>query len=368
MGIAKAVGVGPAAVSGESRPSWDGQLLRLEDVGAAIAVCTSAGDLVGLTPAGRALLVHLGAMEGPLPRRLPEGLWEQILDTPIADATLWTPPNRPDERLGCTRYALGRTHTILLMHEVAGKQREMSRRLHGQRLESMGQLIAAIAHDLRTPLCAILYGAESLGSSGPTIDRDYVMTVIREIHTAAKRLRRTVDGILDYAQLGPRVSEAVSVTEIVQRAQADVQTLARERGQSVSMSIGPDASWALGNALTIEQILVNLLSNSSEACSPGASIVVTATQGPPPKGVDDDQSWIHIRVSDNGPGIPEGVGERVFDPFFTTKGAGTGLGLTTAREAARSQGGDLFLDAVSSGACFVLVLPRSMSERRSVSA
>ncbi|MFO0571423.1 MAG: ATP-binding protein [Polyangiaceae bacterium] len=101
----------------------------------------------------------------------------------------------------------------------------------------------------------------------------------------------------------------------------------------------------------VEQMLVNLVMNAAEASSRPQRIDLVA--------VPDRErgSIVRVRVTDAGPGVPEELRDRVFEPFFTTKPKGTGIGLTTAREAARDLGGDLVLEDSDRGACFAVLLP-----------
>jgi len=98
------------------------------------------------------------------------------------------------------------------------------------------------------------------------------------------------------------------------------------------------------------QLLWNLLRNAAEAASEGGNEVKIALQA--------DENAVELRVSDNGPGIPEESIKRVFDPFFTTKGKGSGLGLATVHSIVMDHGGTEEAESrPDSGACFVVRLP-----------
>jgi len=104
----------------------------------------------------------------------------------------------------------------------------------------------------------------------------------------------------------------------------------------------------MANPIVVEQILVNLVLNAleSDPAPREVSIDITSRDG-----------LCCVVVEDDGPGIADSLRETVFEPFFTTKTQGTGIGLTSAREAARELGGDLSLEPSGSGARFCLWLP-----------
>jgi C4-dicarboxylate-specific signal transduction histidine kinase len=89
------------------------------------------------------------------------------------------------------------------------------------------------------------------------------------------------------------------------------------------MTLAMDNPWVMGNAIQLEQVVINLLTNAREAVKHSVEKVIQLTTA-----VQDGA--VHITVEDSGPGVPDAVKERIFDPFFTTKevGQGTGLGLS----------------------------------------
>jgi signal transduction histidine kinase len=122
-----------------------------------------------------------------------------------------------------------------------------------------------------------------------------------------------------------------------------------------------------GNPLTVEQIFVNLLVNATDACDRPVHVQITSQ--PAPASTPGARQWrdtddmVLIRVSDDGPGIAAELAETVFEPFVTSKDTGTGLGLTIAREAAQSLGGQLLLEEVALGCSMAVVLPVAPSDQ-----
>jgi signal transduction histidine kinase len=332
-----------------STSPWDGESLRLSSVGGALVLCALDGYVLAATGAARALLESMGIEACA---RLPATLWADVREAPLGEAIVWTPPGR-DEQLGCTRYAVEPSLALLLMREVTGKQRTLSRRLHQQRLESAGRLVASLAHDLRAALAPIVFNAATLARALPD-DDPTCAPMLAEISVAAGSLQRIVDEVLDFARLGPPRRFVVSLAEVVPRACTLLRSALRAAGHHVTIAIPPEASRVQGNPIMIEQIALNLVLNAVEA---GEQVRVAITASPEPAAGPSAAPMIRVRFVDDGPGVQEHVRGRLFEPFFTTKAAGTGLGLATAREAARALGGELLLQHAGPGATFALLLP-----------
>jgi signal transduction histidine kinase len=328
--------------------------LKLRDVGAPLIICDRAGRLLGLTPDAKRLLGQLGITTEPLPSPLPDSLWMRVACAEVGESVEWRPafPGAHD-CIGCTRYGLGHSHTFILFQEISARPNELSRRLHRQRLEATGRLVAAVAHDLRAPLSSIALNVDVLARDAIARSGRERAEVIGEISEALRRLRWVVDGLLAYARLGPEVRGDVQLAEVIDSASKLLSPTCREGGHRVSTRIGPGTEWVSTNPLILEQVFVNLLLNSMEAAEGAARIVIQSYVGESGHGGIRD---VKVSVSDDGPGISQSIAGRVFEPFFTTKVQGTGLGLTMAREAMLALGGDLMLAEASRGASFVVTL------------
>ena len=334
-------------------------MLALSAIEAPIAVCSSNGQLEVATPAALSLLRRLGVVD-TTPAPLPEDLWRLLERADVGEAVEWRPPHAKRDLLGLTRYAVSSRGSLLLMQEVSEKHRAFSKRLHRQRLESTGRLVASIAHDIRSSVASIVYSADFLSVSGNSLTPSALKETVQEISDASRRLRLTVDGLLDYARLGPSIAIPVSLRDVFNRSQGLLRALYREGAHRLKVELLPGAEWASGNPITIEQIFVNLLLNAAEASSEPRVVSVSSEASIAPDAPPDAElTHVCVRVSDDGPGIPESVRDSIFDPFFTTKLNGTGIGLTAAREAAESFDGRLLLEPAEKGACFAVYLRRS---------
>jgi signal transduction histidine kinase len=346
------------ALSPLSAPSepWDGTSILLSETGVPMAACSAAGEVIGLSRQASAVLEGVGIDTKSLPFALPPELWSDLSNVPEGEAVEWHASRKgPETSLGCTRYGFGRERYIVLMREVSAKRRELTRRLHQQRLESTGRLVASIAHDVRTALASILYNADFLASSVQELPPRDVAETANEIHSASRRLESICAGLLGFAKLGPPVADDFSLQDVVGRACSLVRPLYRERNHRLKSAIAQGSPRVRGNSILIDQILVNLLVNAAEASREPIHVLVEC--GPAAPEPSHPTRRVRISVTDDGPGVPPTLRESIFHPFFTTHSDGSGLGLTTAREAAREMGGDLFLEPTERGARFVALLP-----------
>lgn len=329
--------------------------IHLEQVGGALAACDSDGWVMGCSPAARELLSRLGVAFELLPAALPAPLWQMISAHPVGHAVQWRASDAWHLLLGCTRYSLGGQGWLLVMSEIGRKQDLLAQRLHQQRLEALGRLVATTAHDLRSPLSSIFYNSDVLANRLHDLAPERVRETAVDILDAAARLRATIDSLLDYVRLGPPVPSEVSIKDLLSRMQVLLRPVLRTGGHSLVDATASEHDRALANPLVVEQIFVNLVLNSIEAARAPITVRVSSSQ---------QGKMLSVLVEDDGPGIHPEHRLQVFDPFFTTKSDGTGIGLTAAREAARDAGGDLQLVRWVGGAAFAILLPAAAREER----
>lgn len=332
--------------------------MNLAHVHAPLALCTTDGVVHRATPEAVALLRRLTTLQSP-PAPLPAELWAELEKTELRRPVEWRPPTGPREVLRCTRYR-ARDGFLLLLQEVSDLNAASSRRFHRQRLEATGRLVASIAHELRNSVSSIVYSTDLLRISGPQVTPETLAEIVQEIMDASRRLQGTVDGLLDYARLGPALSVPVSLRDVLTRSQGFLRSLYHDGAHRMKVHIDPNAEWVRGNSIIIEQIFVNLLLNAAEAAPANdpSTVLITSELAPSPRARPGAEPMVCVHVRDDGPGIPSLLRESIFDPFFTTREDGTGLGLNNAYEAARSLGGALVLEEATRGACFAVTLPR----------
>ncbi|MGB5589856.1 MAG: ATP-binding protein, partial [Gammaproteobacteria bacterium] len=216
-----------------------------------------------------------------------------------------------------------------------------------QRLSTMGEMAAALAHQVRTPLSsALLYASSACAPRLPeSTRRNLAERVVARLHD----LERLIIDMLHFARGGTPADEGIATAQLLQGVQVSVAPQLLE-SQRLLIEVAADAPQVLGNEQALAGAVLNLVSNGLESAGEAAVVTIHASVREP--------GSIDLLVSDNGPGVAQGLEEKIFDPFFTTRANGTGLGLAVARSVARSHSGDAWLERRADGrSSFVIRLP-----------
>ncbi len=234
--------------------------------------------------------------------------------------------------------------------ELRETQADLAR---ASRLAAVGQMSAAVAHELNQPLAALgmfVSGARLYHQRGEAAE---VLENLDEIDALRLRMASLTQELKRFARPGESRIETVDLRECLKTSAKLVRPRIEETGVALQLHITSADLLATTAPLRVEQVLVNLIRNAIDAC-----------QGEPEPRVEA-RAWSEgttamIEVADNGAGIPEDLRERIFEPFFTTKpaAAGLGLGLAISARIVEDLGGGLSVrEGRSGGACFVLSLP-----------
>ncbi len=222
---------------------------------------------------------------------------------------------------------------------------------HADRMAVAGRLAAGLAHEVSNPLTIANAG---LGALRAQLDRDEpdlgsLSATLGQVEDAQRRATQAVRGLGDYARTGQDEHTAVDLASVGLDAVGLVRVLLQERGVWVETELPPELPVA-GSGTQLEQVVVNLLMNASEACAGGGRVVV--------RGRAEDDT-VRLDVIDDGPGVPDEAMDRLFEPFFTTKppGEGVGLGLSISAGIVADHGGRIEVDSSPGGTTFSVVLP-----------
>src|SRR6267142_5306253 len=221
------------------------------------------------------------------------------------------------------------------------------------RFAAAGELLGGVAHEVNNPLLAIASHAELrlADSRLPAEQRAEMQSILRQAQRAAKLLR----GLLRFVRAGEKRVAAVNLNDVVRSA---IDLVSYRFGMdeiSLEGRLDPELPGVVGDANRLEQVVVNLLSNSLDALrtvKPPRRLIVDSF-------TDSTGGRVCVTVTDNGPGIAFEIAPRLFRPFASTKGVrGTGLGLYISRQLVREAEGELDLvKRAEPGTRFLVWLP-----------
>jgi len=215
------------------------------------------------------------------------------------------------------------------------------------RLATLGQVTASVAHETAQPVAAIRNYARSAGQLLDLGDPAEVRENLSAIDRLAERIGVITAQLRGFARKASTGESAVSLAEVVDGA----RLLLKERLAALTFETPaiPADLKVRGDKVRLEQILVNLLQNATEALAarPDARITLAVTV---------EGEALRLTVSDNGPGIAPEIADRLFTPFATSRAEGLGLGLVIAQDIAQEFGGSLRLVPSETGAAFALQL------------
>lgn len=234
----------------------------------------------------------------------------------------------------------------------------------GEKLASIGQLAAGIAHELNNPLTGVLTFSNLLREKMPqgSQDAEDLDLVIRETKRCASIIRR----LLDFAREKTPEKALVDMNQLVQETLRFVERSAALQRIEIVADLDPDLPQLSVDADLMKQVLINIMVNAQQAIEGRGRITVRSRLLPPRKlaGASEALPVVEIAVTDTGCGIPPANLQRIFDPFFTSKevGKGTGLGLSVSYGIVRSHGGEIEVDStVGEGSTFRICLPARLA-------
>jgi len=241
------------------------------------------------------------------------------------------------EKLRESRADMVRLNTELEA-KVAQLQQTQRQLVHSERLASVGEMSAAVAHGLRNPLASLRAAAQlALKRTKNEESREHLQDIIYE----ADRLDKRVTHLLDFSRPAPFHPMADSVSRIVHDVMPPFRKLADERRVDVQVNVESPLADVRVDPVQVEQALVEILSNALDAMPNGGVLRLDARA----EHTGTALGSVSIEITDTGVGIPEHVLPSVCEPFFTTRQGGTGLGLATAKRYVEQNGGQLEIES-----------------------
>ena len=250
----------------------------------------------------------------------------------------------------------GGNETIVLVSDITAQhtlQRELGRKT---RLSSLGEMAARLAHQIRTPLSSTVLYVDQLSKDIDQVKRDRICTALKSQLSQTESL---ITSMLGFVRGGSLLClEPAKVKGVVDEALSSCDGILEASGAEVTTNrINPTLT-ILAAPTELSSVIANMIQNSIQVCEDKPEIEVWAGA--------INQHMMLIRVSDNGPGIPNDVIDQVFDPFFTTRAAGTGLGLAVLASVVQRHGGTVHAtNRESGGAQFTILLPVDSTSKAS---
>jgi two-component system, NtrC family, sensor histidine kinase AtoS len=276
-------------------------------------------------------------------------------------------PNRVELRLRPSRKVIG--YTLALVRDdsdsVVGaamffkdltrvEQLEERERLR-DRLAAVGEMAAAIAHEVKNPLAGIEVMAGLLRRK--VSDAPEAQAALTDIIKEAKMANAIVQEVLDFVRPIRLQMEHTSIADAVQAAVQLADTQARRGEIAVDVRVPENLPLLQGDRYQLAQLFTNLLANAYEAMGGRGHVAISANATWVDDGMDGREA-VQVEVTDDGPGMPQEVADHVFDPFFTTKAKGSGLGLSIVRKIVDAHDGQIDLKtAPGSGTTIRVTLP-----------
>lgn len=238
---------------------------------------------------------------------------------------------------------------------------QQSKLVASSKLSALGELSAALTHEINNPLGVILGRAEMIQTMlrSPEPKLDAILKMAESIETTGRRIEKIMTTVRALSHGGETEPlQRVTIGSLVDSAIDIVGSRFRDRGVRLDLELHDPERAIDCRATEIFQILINLLNNAHDA-------VADATEKWVRVASQDFDGGVRLSVTDSGAGVPPELREKLFTPFFTTKqiGVGTGLGLTISQSLAIRNGARLWLDETTTGARFCLWVPLKGPEK-----
>jgi nitrogen-specific signal transduction histidine kinase len=229
------------------------------------------------------------------------------------------------------------------------------------RLASLGEMAAGIAHELKNPLAGIEVMAGLLRRQVPSVD---AQSLLADIISEAKLANAIVVQMLEFVRPVRLQVEQTDLAQVMHQSVSLAESKVPRGGVSVAINMAPELPMIAGDQYQLTQVFTNLVANAFEALGGKGHLTITAVTTMP----EDDPAFpgpqppiplMVVDVADDGPGIPTELTDRIFDPFFTTKPQGSGLGLAIVSKIVDAHDGRIDVSSSSAGTSFRVTLPVS---------
>jgi len=270
-----------------------------------------------------------------------------------------TLPNRAELRLKDLDRVVGYTMSlvrsetgltigaVLFFKDLTLVEQQAERERLRDRLASLGEMAAGIAHELKNPLAGIEVMAGLLRRQVP--DSPDAQALLADILSEAKLANAIVVEMLEFVRPVRLQVERTDVAHVLQQSITNAEVKASRRDTVVTLEIADNLPLIDADASQLCQVFTNLLTNAFEAVNGRGNVLLRATLDSPDEGPGllpdfaESLPSLVLEVIDDGPGVPAELSDRIFNPFFTTKTTGSGLGLPIVRKIVDAHNGHIDL-------------------------
>ena len=232
-----------------------------------------------------------------------------------------------------------------------------------EKLATVGELAAGVAHEVGTPLNVILGTAEYLmmemEGDGPKIEE------LKVIISQAEHITKLIHQLLNFSRYNKPEFKSIDINSLIRDTLKLTDLQIVKEKIKVNTDLQSDIPSIIGDDNQLLQVFINIIVNAVHAMSQGGTLTISTELDKSPSLASNNNGFVNIRLSDTGCGIhPQNI-QKIFDPFFTTKDIdkGTGLGLTVSHRIVEDHGGAISVESrVSKGTCFTVRLPIQIRE------
>lgn len=339
-------------------------VLTVDGAGRLLYCNPAAQELLGLSPLewlGRSVMAQLA--------RISPELWAAVAATARRGVRLMrveAQVRRPDRTFAIgvstttheiSPQAEGPPRVTAIFTDISDSKRFEALHLRAERLEAVAELSSSLAHEIRNPLASIRSSVEQLSRSARSHPDEQFLAglIVRE----ADRLTRLLSEFLDFSRVRVTQSRPLDLREVARAA----LRLVREHPDcpdTARLELAGEPAPMEGDEDLLHRVVSNLVLNAVQAAGPGAEVTVRTGRPPAdrlPGGAGIDYP-VALEVSDNGPGIPDAIRDRLFEPFVSGRTGGTGLGLAIVQRAVEAHRGVVLVEtAEGRGTTFTVCFP-----------
>ena len=249
---------------------------------------------------------------------------------------------------------LARSFNDMTAQLVQARERmeDANRRLvQHEKLASIGRMAATIAHEIRNPLTSVKLNVQKMAE-----DESLAETVKAHLGLSLEgidQIERFIKELLNFTRVQELALERWTVDQILDESVKMIRDVLAEKRIVVDRTCPEGLPAIQADADKLRQVFLNVLRNAHEALGPGGRIRIACDAVR-----EGERTMVRVRISDDGPGIPEKARPNIFEPFFTTKPSGFGLGLANARKIVEQHNGTIAIDEANGpGAAFTILIP-----------